>query len=389
MLGQFLSKFSRISTMFPIAIYNAFYRQQCFLQASALTFYTLIALVPLLALTLAMAKGFQLHQYVISQLEAQFQGQEAALDVLFQFADALLKQTQSAVMTSAGIILMIWSVLKVIGHIEVALNEIWQVEKNRHWLRKWQEYLSLLIIIPLMLALANSASIYLTHQFSWPFLAHVIPITTLALLFSWIYYFLPNTTPQVRSCLIAGLLAGVAYHFSQSLYVEFQISIAKLGAVYGSFIALPLLMMWLYLSWVIFLFGAHLSFAHHYRVTHPALLSWKQAPHRYQLALQIKIYQYCLKAFQEAHQALTIDDISKALELPALSIALSLQPLLDANLLIRLDRSPGRMDRFIPAHTHHQLTAKQLAQKLELQSPVTLPAELQETLANYYHALLH
>ena len=176
--------------------------------------------------------AFQLHQHLMTQLEIQFQGQEAALEVLFQFADALLKKTQSALMTRAGIVLMIWSVLKVIGHIEVALNEIWQVEKNRHWLRKWQEYLSLLIMIPLVIALANSTSFYLTHHFTSAILNHMIPITTIGLLFSWIYYFLPNTTPQIKSCFIGGFIAAIAYHFSQSLYIEFQISVKAYSCEY-------------------------------------------------------------------------------------------------------------------------------------------------------------
>lgn len=254
------------------------------LHASALTFYSLIALVPTATLLLGIAKGFGLYDEWATLVVNSAPHYEEALTVLTQFSQNLLREARGSVIAGVGFLLLFWSFLKTIAHVETAFNQIWRAEKSRSMSKKISEYLPLMFIAPMILIVANSIKVYFLGQLkiaqtggeSWvpnieiiAFFSSAIPIVAVIAILAWVYYFLPNTHVPFRSCLWAGSVAGILFDRFQWLYIDIQVLAAKYDAVYGSFIALPLLFFWIYLSWFIILWGAQVAFVIQNRIRQP------------------------------------------------------------------------------------------------------------------------
>ena len=198
------------------------------------------------------------------------------MEKVIEFAQSLLQTTKGGLIAGIGLVILFWSVIKVLSHIEASLNEIWEVKQHRSWSRKFSDYTAVMLISPLLILLSSSATVFITsyvHDIS----SHValfglisplilsflklVPYILIWILFTVIYVFMPNTKVNLKSGVIASLVACVIYQIAQIVYISFQIGASKYNAIYGSFAALPLFLMWVQISWWIVLFGAELSFA--------------------------------------------------------------------------------------------------------------------------------
>ncbi len=247
------------------------------LQASALTFYTLLSIVPVVALAFGIAKGFDFQSVLQQRLLEKFPGQEEILTNVFSFANSLLARTKGGLVAGVGVGLLFWTIIKLVGNIERAFNAIWGVRKDRSLSRKITDYLSVMFVAPVLLVVSGSATVFLASQArilsqKIEVLGALQPLILFALkyapygvmwgLFTFLYMFLPNTNVRWRSGLFAGILAGTVFQLVQWAYITFQVGVAEYNAIYGSFAALPLLLAWLQISWLIVLAGAEVSQAH-------------------------------------------------------------------------------------------------------------------------------
>lgn len=240
-------------------------------KASALTYYTLLAIVPLFALVLGVAKGFNIQDVLEETLANNAAGTNETMTYIFKFADSYLEHSKTGVIMGIGIVMLLWVIYGLIGNIESVFNQIWQQKKGRSTVRKVTDYLSIMIIIPILIFVASGIQIF-THTvldsvyidvvsdtlrmlFKW------IPYLLIVIVFTFIYMVIPNAKVKFANALIAGAVAGTGFIFFQNLYLSGQIWVSKYSAIYGSFAALPLLLLWLQMSWVICLYGAELSFA--------------------------------------------------------------------------------------------------------------------------------
>lgn len=246
-------------------------------RSSILTFYSLLSVVPVVALLFGISKGFGLDQALERQLLEKVQGQEKALQWIIEFAQNLLQQTRGGLVAGIGVVVLFWSMIKVLSNIESAFNDIWGIEKGRPFSRKITDYLALTLICPFLLVMSSAATVLIVSRVTAVvertnlldavspairFGLQLLPYGVLWILFTFLYLFMPNTKVRFRSALVAGLIAGTAYQGFQKLHIYFQIGVAKYNAIYGSFAALPLFLIWLQLSWLIVLIGAQISFAH-------------------------------------------------------------------------------------------------------------------------------
>jgi len=249
-----------------------FFSDRMMERASALTYYTLLSLVPVFALLLGIAKGFNVQEMVEMSLANAETGQNQAITYLFTFADSYLQQTNSGIIMGIGIVMLLWVIYSTIGNIERVFNDIWQVKKGRSTLRKVTDYLCIMIIVPLLVFVVCGLQIF-THTLMASGKLDIVLSTTLSLtlkitpyvliilVFSLTYMVIPNTKVKFRNAIIAGAVAGTAFLAFQNLYINGQIWVSQYSAIYGSFAALPLLLLWMQMSWVICLYGAELSFA--------------------------------------------------------------------------------------------------------------------------------
>ena len=258
---------------------RGFDENKCFVRGSSLTFYTLLSVVPVLAMLFGIAKGFgfeKLLQAQIRELAVKLPGQEEVLNRAIQYAESMLETTKGGVIAGIGLVLLFWSVIKVFSNIEASLNEIWEINRPRSWVRKFTDYLALMVISPAIVILSSSATVFITTKITQLankiallgmispliFLSFkLIPYLLIWVLFTVLYILMPNTKVNFKAAVAAGIVAGTIYQIVQWAYISFQIGAARYGAIYGSFAALPLFLMWVQISWWIVLFGAELSFA--------------------------------------------------------------------------------------------------------------------------------
>lgn len=309
---------------------RGFVEDLCLLRASALTFYTLMSLVPVVAMLLAISKGFGYQQHLEKMLYERFLEQKPFLDQLIQFASNLLEDTKSNLIAGVGLVLLFWSVIKMLSHIEKALNHIWRVKKPRRFARRFTDFLSLMILAPTFFIIASSSAIYVVTMLqkciesftvnpvicsSLLFFIRGVPYLLIWILFALIYLFLPNTKVKPSAACIGGFIAGILYQLIQALYLYFQIGITQYGAVYGSFAAIPLFLIWIDLSWLCVLLGAEISYT--YQNRDRFIFGW-EPPHfstSFELISYLWVMHQAVFHFSEGKK-LTQKEVQRRLQLP-------------------------------------------------------------------------
>ena len=278
---MFLVRQLRIFTL----AFKGFAEDKVQLRASALTYYSMLSIVPIVAMTFGIANGFGFGTYLEEQIMENFSGQKEVMEYILTFVERYLQNIKGGLIAGVGIVVLLWSVMKLLGNIESSFNDIWQIKKSRVISRKLSDYISLVVITPVMLFVSSSVTLFLSKQIQsssemFPLLSYIgpvlsffvslIPYVLIWLIFTLLYIIMPNTKVNFKSAFIGGVIAGTMFQFLQWAYILFQSSITSYGAVYGSFAALPLFLIWMQFSWLIVLFGAEVAFANqnveHYEI---------------------------------------------------------------------------------------------------------------------------
>ena len=310
---------------------RGFLEDRCLLRASALTFYSLLSIGPVVALSFGIAKGFGLQERLQTELFKQIPAQESVLNKILEYAQVLLENTRGGVIAGVGILILFWSVLKVLNHIEYSLNEIWYITEARSWQRKLSNYLSFIVIAPIMLLIYSSVPVFLTSQLTLiagkvSILDKISPLILLPLkflpyllvwgVFTFIYIIMPNTRVKINSGILGGILAGTIYLLTQWAYIHFQVGVARYNPIYGSLAALPLLLVWLNLGWIILLIGAEYSYAHQNVETYEFEPVYTNISPRLKKLGALQVAHLLVKRFSENRPALSAKQISRTLKMP-------------------------------------------------------------------------
>ena len=240
-------------------------------QASALTYSTLLAIVPILAVMFAIARGFGYNKYIELWFRDAFSSQPQAADVIVGFVNGYLVHTKSGIFFGIGLIFMLYTVLMLMNNVEETFNQIWQVSNSRPIIRSFTNYLAVFLLFPIMVIVSMGVSIFMaTFAASMKgtiilgsaarMLLDLSPYLLMSVLFIGLYVYMPNTKVKLSCAIIPGIMAGVAMQLLQLFYIHSQIWVTGYNAIYGSFAALPLFMLWVQISWTICLFGAQLSY---------------------------------------------------------------------------------------------------------------------------------
>ena len=240
-------------------------------QAAALTYSTLLAIVPILAVVFAIARGFGYNKYIEIWFRDMLSSQPQAADVIVGFVNSYLIHTQSGIFLGVGLIFMLYTVLMLVNNIEDTFNQIWQLSSSRPIIRSLTNYLAMFFLFPIIVIVSMGISILLAtlsdsmnhYLFIGPmvhWLLQLSPYILLSLLFIVLYVYMPNTKVRLSCAIIPGILAGIAMQVLQLFYIYSQIWVTGYNAIYGSFAALPLFMLWVQFSWTICLFGAQLTY---------------------------------------------------------------------------------------------------------------------------------
>ncbi len=254
------------------------------LQAMGLTYAMLLALIPSLAVTFAVLKAFgvqnQIEPFLIQAFEALGpEGVEVARRVI-----EVVNNIQVGVLGVVGVVTLFYTVIFLVGEIESALNRIWKVRRPRGWGQRLSGYLSALLIGSVLVfmgltLIASVQSYWLVQrvmelQTFGPLLAtRGTRLLLLCLAFTFLYRFVPYTWVSLRSALVGGAVAGLAWQLAGMVFAAFFAGSARYAAIYSSFAVLILSLLWLYVGWLIVLVGAEVAYFHQ----HPADYFKKEA----------------------------------------------------------------------------------------------------------------
>jgi membrane protein len=297
-------------------------------KASALTFSTLLAIVPLLALILGVAKGFDMQDDIEHTLIQLLPGQTEAITYGFEFAANYLAHTKTTVIMGLGVLLLLWVIISLIGNIETVFNQIWQQKRSRSTVRKFTDYLSIMIVVPIIIFTSSGLQIFVQTFVKTGYLDETMSQTVMTLLkaapfvlstlmFTGAYIIIPNTKVKFTNALVAGAVAGCAFQIFQMMYISGQIWVSKYNAIYGSFAALPLLLLWVQMSWIICLYGAELAYASQNIQNFDFEKDTENISRRYLDFLTVIVTAVIYSRFKREQEVISTEEIAGYLRLPS------------------------------------------------------------------------
>jgi membrane protein len=366
-----------------------------YLRASALTFYSLLSIVPVFAMLFGIAKGFGFEKTLESQLMEKLGGQEEIFNRIVTFSHTLLENTQGGVIAGIGLAVLFWSIIKLLGNIEDAFNHIWGVKKQRSVGRQISDYLSIMLIAPVLFLMSSGMTILVTSKVKviikeiditgviGPVVIYLLkftPYLTIWLLFTFLYMFMPNTKVHFRSGVLAGIVAGSMYQVFQWIYINFQIGVARYNAIYGSFAALPLFLVWLQLSWLIVLLGAEISFATQNVDTYEFEPDCLRISHAFKRLLSLRVAHLLVQEFSQGDRTWTEWRISQKLEIPIRLVRQILFELLESGIVSQVKTESETEGAFQPARITDKLTIKYVIDALEGRGSDDIPVARSEDL---------
>lgn len=350
------------------------------IRAGALTYLSILSLVPVLAMIFGIAKGFGLDDMLQRELQRSLSGQEEVLQFAMDATDKYLLNAKGGFIVGIGAVVLIFTVMKLLSNIEVSFNHIWQIKKSRALSRKISDYISLIFIAPLLLIMASSVNVFLSEQIkssaeTFPlvgylgtflgFFISLIPLILIYLVFSLMYIVMPNTKVHFLSGLIGGIIAGTAFQFWQWGYIKLQTMLTSYGAIYGSLAALPLFLIWMRTSWVIVLFGAEVSFAKQNIAHYEAESESIDISNHLKRAVTLVILREIFVQFKNALPPLTSEQLSERLNLPTRLVREVVNDLTDTKILSETVTNNVKENACQPAQDIHSLTVSAVLEKLD------------------------
>ncbi len=365
---------------------QAFIHDRLLVRASALVYATLLSIVPLLAVMFSLLKGFGIHNKLAPTLQQVMaplgdQAIEVVVPTIVNFVDNVNVGALGAV----GVGVLMFSVLSIITNIERAFNDIWKIKQVRSYHRRFSDYLSVLLLGPLLVftVLGITASLQsntIVQTVSEIPMIDVIyrkfaPIAAGWLAFFFLYIFIPNTKVRPDSAIIGAVLAGTLWQVANVLFADFVVSSYTTGAkaaLYAGFATLPLFLMWLFISWSVVLLGAEISYAHQ----NVNKLTWevrkKHYSQNFRAGLALEIILLLAEKFHHGSPMPTSSELADSFDIPERLCNEQLNKLLDLGLIFPIE---GENTRYTIAKSPDTLTVGDIFHKLQTHGVTILPAE--------------
>ena len=241
-------------------------------KSMALTFSTVLAIVPAFAMLFAIGRGFGFQNLLEEQLFINFPAQKSFITFALKFVDSYLNEASQGVFVGVGLIFLLYTMISLLSDIETSFNQIWDIKHDRSLYQKVTDYIAICLLVPIMMICSSGVSIFMSTTFqTTTHFAFLTPIVNVALeaspfilaflAFSISFSLIPNTKVKFKYAATAGAICAVMFQILQMLFLSGQLYVSKYNAIYGSFSFLPLLLIWLQLSWLILLFGCVLTYS--------------------------------------------------------------------------------------------------------------------------------
>lgn len=316
-------------------------------RACALTYRTMLAIVPALALLFAISRGFGLQEIIREELSGVSHA-PTVLDTVLNYVDSYLNQSSSqGIFVGIGIVFLLWTLISLLGAVESNFNSIWGLKQGRSIWRKCTDYLAIFLILPVLMICGSGLTVYVTSAadrlFDIPFLSSTVSLLLdfaslciIWMFFTGVYMLIPNTKVRFPNAFVAGMLAGTAFMVLQWLFITGQVYVSKYNAIYGSFAFLPLLLIWMQLVWVITLAGAIICYASQniFRFNFSKEISSISLNYRTRILLAVS--SIVIRRYEREQQPISDDTLARDYGLPSSLVTKTINLLIDSKVLMRV-----------------------------------------------------
>lgn len=344
--------------------------------AAALTYSCILAAVPVLAIIFAVARGFNFGSVIEEQLRSNIRMSPDIADTIFGFIDSYLEHTHSGIFLGFGVIMLLYTVIMLNSSIETAFNTIWHVRSPRNIYRRTIDYITVFVILPLMIVITSGFSVFmitLTSIFSdYQILSHTMefviqtaPVLLWCIAFVMLFKLMPNTHVRWRAVLVPGIIAGAVFQLLQYLYIHYQIVLSSYNAIYGTFAALPMFMLWLNISWIICLTFAQLSYANQCVDEYSFTKDSQNISRCDHDSLCILLMSRIAHRFAEGMPPYTVHTLARETMLPHSMVQGLLYELTAAGLLSETNDDTGRLQHYLPLQDIHRTTINSIIHRLD------------------------
>ncbi|MBC5620261.1 MULTISPECIES: YihY/virulence factor BrkB family protein [Butyricimonas] len=359
-----ITEFLQKSLSILVVSLNRFVKDACTISASALTFYSVLAFIPLMALAFAIATGFGANKSLEDEFLKRLGDNQEFAQQLLGYVNGAIQNAKGGVVTGVGIVILLWAVIRVLNSTELTMNRIWGVRKGRNLRRMFTDYFSIIFIAPILMILISSVNVFLTSSYwqdNFPLISSVLtmfikllPYLLVWMLFIFLYMFMPATPVKFKHAFVAAMIAGTVYQVIQWFYIRFQIGVSSYNAIYGSLAALPLLLVWLQLSWSVVLWGTELCYIfrnRHFMYRNELLgdEAWMET-----LECALKIMKYVARVYINGDGGPSLGMINKELKINTGKLRLVLQELVDLHLLVEAKEEEDYF--YYPAFDLHSMS---------------------------------
>jgi membrane protein len=360
---------------------KGFNEDDCLTKATALTYYTLFSIVPILALVFAIAKGFGFEKGLQEQIINSYPQYKEILTNAFTYATKMLQNTKGGIIAGIGVLVLLWTVMKLLLSIENNFNQIWEIKRGRTWVRKVTDYLAIMIISPIFLVVSGGLTVAIQTKLgsfeflsgASTFLLNLFAYFLIACVFALLYLVMPNTKVNTKSAFVAGTISMILFQLLEWAYIKFQIGANQMNAIYGGFAALPLFLIWLQYSWYIVLFGAELAFANQFADHYELENDINKLSVRYKKAMGLIISSLVAKRFYNGETPLTANEIADKLDIPLRLARLVINEFVETGIFTEIKGEKEKESAYQPGLTESRLTVRNILNIMDQKGINNLP----------------
>ena len=345
--------------------------------AAQLSFSTIMAIVPIAALIFAVANGFGFGKFIETQFREMFSAQPEVANWLLTLTHSYLTHAKTGIFIGIGLLIMLYSVFSLINTVERVFDSIWQVKGTRPISRVLIDYTAMMFLVPISIIIMSGLSIYLygfvenlssfallgnIARFS---LRYLLPWAILTFMFVVLYVFMPNAKVQLSKTIGPSVLASLSMLALQGLYIHGQVFLTSYNAIYGSFAALPLFMLWMLMSWYICLFCAELCYTNQNLDYYECMIEMKDVCYNDFLAMSATVLCYICQRFSHDAKPYTALELETETGIPIRVTLAILDRLKDIGLVAENHLPTSDEVTYTPTHDTNDMTVGELVARME------------------------
>ena len=347
--------------------------------AKSLTFSLTFALVPILAMVIAIAKGFGVADTIEQYLNSTFLGEAGMVPTIMQMVDRYLETAQGGVFIGIGILILLWAIYSFFQSVESAFNQIWNVQRSRSILRQITTYIAIVVLMPVLIvcsaglnifvhsAVENVVHAHVLHEFLHANGVKFLQFVMCWLLFTIMYVAIPNTKVRFLPALIPGVLMGTLFQLLQMLSVYLIALLSRTSIVYGAFASIPILMTWLQWTSLLILIGAEMSYAIQNNEEFEYEHDLNMMSRRYKDFIMLYLLSIIIKRFENDEAPLTAHELAIRDHLPIRVVNQLLGRMVETGVVREVYVEGEEEKTFQPALDTHKISIGMVIDRIDAQ----------------------